>query len=65
MVGWNALVVISTVPIGGHYMIDLLAGGALWAFFVAVLRPTQYRERGGAAVLTRPLGLRTGLDPAE
>jgi membrane-associated phospholipid phosphatase len=65
MVGWNALVVISTVPIGGHYMIDLLAGGALWALFVAVLRPAQYRQRGGAAVLTRPLGLRTGLDPAE
>jgi hypothetical protein len=29
---WNALVIISTVPIGGHYAIDLPAGALLWLF---------------------------------
>lgn len=27
---WNALVIVSTVPIGGHYMVDLPAGALLW-----------------------------------
>jgi membrane-associated phospholipid phosphatase len=30
---WCALVAISTVPIGGHYVIDLVAGTALWGGF--------------------------------
>ena len=29
-VGWNALVIVSTVPIGGHYAIDLPCGALLW-----------------------------------
>jgi len=28
--GWNALVIVSTVPIGGHYAIDLPCGALLW-----------------------------------
>jgi hypothetical protein len=28
--GWNALVLVSTIPIGGHYVIDLPAGALLW-----------------------------------
>lgn len=28
--GWNGLVIISTVPIGGHYIIDLPGGALLW-----------------------------------
>jgi membrane-associated phospholipid phosphatase len=27
---WNALVIASTVPIGGHYAIDILGGAAAW-----------------------------------
>ncbi|WP_314949762.1 phosphatase PAP2 family protein [Bradyrhizobium cosmicum] len=33
---WNALVVISTVPIGGHYVIDLAGGGLLWLIGVTL-----------------------------
>ncbi len=28
---WGGLIIVSTIPVGGHYAIDLLAGGALWA----------------------------------
>ena len=28
---WCGLVLLSTIPIGGHYVIDLLAGAAVWA----------------------------------
>ena len=31
MFAWQGLVVISTIPIGGHYAIDLVAGAACWA----------------------------------
>jgi hypothetical protein len=27
---WNGLVIVSTVPIGGHYAIDIPSGAALW-----------------------------------
>lgn len=27
---WNALVIISTVPVGGHYLVDLIAGALTW-----------------------------------
>jgi membrane-associated phospholipid phosphatase len=27
---WNGLVIVSTVPVGGHYIVDLLAGAATW-----------------------------------
>ncbi len=27
---WNGLVVISTVPVGGHYLVDLIAGALTW-----------------------------------
>jgi hypothetical protein len=42
-VGWNALVIVSTVPIGGHYVIDLPAGALLWlAATVAGVAMTRY-----------------------
>ena len=31
MIVWQALVIVSTVPIGGHYVVDLIAGAACWA----------------------------------
>lgn len=30
-VAWTAVVIVSTVPIGGHYVTDLVAGFAIWA----------------------------------
>jgi len=27
---WNALVILSTLPIGGHYVVDVIAGGLTW-----------------------------------
>jgi hypothetical protein len=27
---WSALTIVSTVPMGGHYVVDLVAGGAVW-----------------------------------
>ena len=35
VVAWSALVIASAVPFGGHYFIDLIAGGALWAAVAA------------------------------
>ncbi|MGD0761829.1 MAG: phosphatase PAP2 family protein [Roseiarcus sp.] len=42
---WAALVIVSAIPVGGHYVIDLIAGGALWGV-VAVIAS---RMRGTAA----------------
>lgn len=33
---WNALVLVATVPIGGHYVIDLSCGALLWLAAMAV-----------------------------
>lgn len=33
---WSAVVVLSTVPIGGHYVVDLVAGSALWSAVAAI-----------------------------
>ena len=30
MIAWNTLVVVSTVPIGGHYLVDLIGGAVSW-----------------------------------
>jgi membrane-associated phospholipid phosphatase len=27
---WNGLVIVSTVPVGGHYLVDLIAGALVW-----------------------------------
>ena len=37
-VGWTAAVIVSTVPIGGHYVTDLLAGFVIWAACAALVR---------------------------
>jgi membrane-associated phospholipid phosphatase len=45
---WCALVLISTILIGGHYAVDLLAGGALWGVLTHMAapkpRPVQVSE---------------------
>lgn len=38
----NAIVILATVPMGGHYFIDLLAGAVVWAPFAMITR-----ERSG------------------
>jgi membrane-associated phospholipid phosphatase len=30
MCAWQAIVILSAIPIGGHYIVDLLAGGICW-----------------------------------
>lgn len=30
MFAWNGLVIVSTVPIGGHYLVDVIAGALTW-----------------------------------
>lgn len=37
-VAWSVLVMLSTVAIGGHYVIDLIVGAALWAFIAWLVR---------------------------
>jgi len=45
--GLNLLVIASTVPVGGHYVVDVLAGAAIAAASIAVLE-----RRRGAALLS-------------
>jgi membrane-associated phospholipid phosphatase len=37
-VGWSATVIVSTIPIGGHYVVDLMAGLLIWAGAAAFSR---------------------------
>ena len=30
MFAWNGLVLVSTIPVGGHYLVDLIAGALTW-----------------------------------
>jgi hypothetical protein len=41
--GWCGLVAISTVPMGGHYLIDLIAGTLIW---LAVRQVCRWDQRG-------------------
>lgn len=56
---WCALVAVSTVPIGGHYVIDLLAGTLLWAACMALGRSDLLRK-AGALARRRPASARLG-----
>lgn len=40
---WSATIVVSTIPIGGHYIIDLYAGLILWAATVATIHLAPVR----------------------
>ncbi len=37
-VAWSAAVIVSTVPIGGHYVVDLVAGFAVWLCCATIAR---------------------------
>jgi membrane-associated phospholipid phosphatase len=52
---WNGLVILSTVPVGGHYLVDLIAGALVW--FIVF----RYGMRWAAWLIS----LRTRLDGAE
>lgn len=41
MFAWQALVIVSTIPIGGHYVADLIAGTACWAVAHILWRKAQ------------------------
>jgi hypothetical protein len=43
---WNGVVIVSTIPIGGHYAIDLLAGAALWMTATAFAQHMSLRSPG-------------------
>jgi hypothetical protein len=40
-VSFAFLIIVSTIPMGGHYFVDLAAGAGLWAFTLWVLRRWQ------------------------
>lgn len=52
MIVWNAAVILSAVPIGGHYIIDIAAGAAVWfvifrfgpSWTAAIRAPAPFRQ---------------------
>jgi len=53
MLALNALMIASTPAIGGHYFIDILAGGVLAAAAVELLRRIERRRESGGAKVTK------------
>ena len=52
--GWCGLVAVSTIPNGGHYVIDVLAGAGLWAATLLLARaPSARRQRRPQAPVSR------------
>ena len=47
---WCGLVLASTIPIGGHYVADVLAGAVVWAGFALLPRARPALFRGARAV---------------
>ncbi|MBB2190187.1 hypothetical protein HLH34_09425 [Gluconacetobacter azotocaptans] len=42
---WCAAVLLSAIPVGGHYAVDLIAGAAVFAVFAWLSRPRHLTER--------------------
>ena len=64
---WNGLVIVSTIPIGGHYLIDLIAGALIWlvifrhgARWAETPIKLWSRIAGGPAAQPRPEAARAG-----
>lgn len=51
----NGLVVMSTPTQGGHYLVDILAGGSLAILFILFLRPSMRTAVANCLSLSRPL----------
>jgi len=47
VLGINVLVIASTVPVGGHYFVDVLAGAAIAAACIAALKWRLVQRRAG------------------
>jgi membrane-associated phospholipid phosphatase len=45
---WSLLVLLGTVPCGGHYLVDLIGGGAIWAAWFAL----SFRVEDGPPVVS-------------
>lgn len=60
VLGINVLVIASTVPVGGHYFVDVFAGAAIAAACIAALRwlPAQRGTRAFAGIGALPAQLR-------
>lgn len=52
---WNSLVLISTLPIGGHYVVDLAGGGLLWLIGVALATALGRSGRRGVPLPGRQI----------
>lgn len=63
--GWGILTLVSTVPIGGHYVIDIVAGALVWLGAVAVCRPGLLRLRAAPAVRPTTVALAGNAAPRE
>lgn len=37
---WSAVVIISTIPVGGHYGVDIIAGAVVWRILLLLLQAT-------------------------
>jgi membrane-associated phospholipid phosphatase len=53
---YSGLVILSCIPIGGHYFSDVVAGAAVWGAFVAI---TRLRARAPMPVAARPRAARS------
>lgn len=53
---WNGLVVVSTVPIGGHYVVDLIAAGVVWGAFAACAQYGKQLPHTNSSLSTAPAG---------
>jgi hypothetical protein len=50
---WNSLVIVSTITIGGHYIVDLPAGAAFWGLAYA-LATALWQETGQTSGIFQP-----------
>jgi len=54
---WSGLTLVSTIPMGGHYAVDILAGAAVWAAFAlphSIIRDGQLMPAVRANSRTAP-----------